>query len=82
MTWQPGMPVVTEQDHADWQVWRRERKLEQQRERRSIERRIDYYPSKQAAAIVDRLRTSRAGGDFSSILNQIVSEWAAASGIK
>jgi hypothetical protein len=60
----------------------RERKLDQQRERRRTERRIDYYPSKQAAAIIDGLRTSRAGGDFSSILNRIVAEWAAASGIK
>jgi len=82
MTWQPGMPVVTEQDHADWQVWRRERKLEQQRERRRTERRIDYYPSKEAAAIIDQLRTPYAGGDLSSVLNRIVGEWSAASGIK
>ena len=80
--WQPGMPVATEQDHADWQVWRRQRKLEQQRERRRTERRIDYYPSKLAAAVIDRFRTSYAGGDLSSILNRIVAEWAEASGIK
>jgi len=80
--WQPGLPVVTEQDQAQWQVWRRERKLEQQRERRRTERRIDYYPSKEAAAIVDPLRRPYAGGDLSSILNRIITDWAEASGIK
>jgi hypothetical protein len=34
------------------------------------------------AAIVDGLRRARPGGDASSILNWIVAEWAAASGIK
>ena len=77
--WQPGMPVITAQDHAEWQAWRKERILEQQRERRRRERRIDYYPSKEAAAIVDGMRSRCAGGDASSILNRIVSEWAGAS---
>ena len=45
-------------------------------------RRIDYYPSNEAAALIDRLRTRFAGGDASSILNRIVAEWADASGIK
>ena len=80
--WQPGQPVVTEQDHAGWRVWRRARILEGQRWRRSRARRIDYYPSKEAAAVIDSLRSHRAGGDASSILNRIVAEWADASGIK
>ena len=80
--WQPGQPVVTEQDHEEWQAWRRARILEGQRWRRSRLRRIDYYPSKEAAAVIDRFRTRRAGGDASSILNRIVAEWADASGIK
>lgn len=33
MTWTPGQPVVTAADVADWQAWRKARKLEQQRER-------------------------------------------------
>jgi hypothetical protein len=33
--------------------------------------------SPQAAAIIDGLRTSGTGGDLSSILNEIVVEWAA-----
>jgi hypothetical protein len=80
--WQPGRPVITAQDHAEWQAWRRARILEQQRERRKQMRRIDYYPSEEAAAVVDRFRIPRVGGDASSILNRIIAEWADASGIK
>ena len=81
MTWQPGTPVITEQDHAEWEALRRERILEGQRWRRARERRIDYYASKRAAAVVDKLRTRREGGDASSILNRIVEEWAEARGV-
>lgn len=80
--WMPGRPVLTEQDHAEWQARRRAQILEQQRGRRKRLRRIDYYPSKDAAAIIDRFRTRRSGGDASSILNRIIAEWADASGIK
>jgi len=80
--WRPGAPVVTEQDLAEWQAWRRERILQLQRERRASLRRIDYYPSPAAGEIIDRLRTHVAGGDASSILNRIVAAWADASGIK
>jgi hypothetical protein len=44
-------------------------------------RRIDYYASHEAAAIIDRLRTPRAGGDASSIVNQIIHEWATGCGV-
>lgn len=74
--WQPGRPVVTAQDHAEWQAWRRARILEQQRDRRKQMRRIDYYPSQEAAAMIDRFRHRYAGGDTSSVLNRIVAEWA------
>ena len=83
-SWQPGTPVITEQDRAEWQTWRRERILKLQRDRRRALRRIDYYPSENAAAIIEQLRTGRYGGDASSTLNRIVTEWAAGdhSGIK
>ena len=81
MTWQPGMPIRTEQDEAEWRAWRRERILDLQRYRRSRMRRIDYYASPDAVAIIDRLRTPRAGGDASSILNKIIHEWATGCGI-
>src|SRR5712691_11833979 len=54
--WQPGTPVITEQDRAEWQTWRRARILKLQRERRRGMRRIDYYPSETAAAIIDESR--------------------------
>jgi hypothetical protein len=63
--WQPGMPVLTEKDHAEWQVWRRERILELQRDRCSRLRRIDYYPSQAAAAVVDSMRARCARGEAS-----------------
>ncbi len=50
--------------------------LKQQRERRALRWRVDYYPSPEAAAIIAKLRRQVAGGD-SAILNRIVCEWAA-----
>jgi hypothetical protein len=58
-------------------AWRHERALLLQRDRRRRLRRIDYYPSGEAAALIDSLRKPYGGGDASSILNRIVSEWAA-----
>jgi hypothetical protein len=72
------MPVISEQDHLEWDASRREGILTAQRHRRSRLRRIDYADvSTEAGAIIDRLRGRSAGGDFSSILNRIVLEWAA-----
>ena len=76
MTWQPGQPVRTEHDRREWDVWRRDRKRQQQRERRARYRRFDYYPSPQAAATIGALWGHRAGCDLSSIINLIVGEWA------
>jgi hypothetical protein len=45
--------------------------------RRHRLRRIDFYPDETTAAIVEKLRVPRVGGDASSILNRIVAEWAA-----
>lgn len=81
--WRPGLPITSKQDDAEWQAWRRERILELQRERRRSLRRIDYYPSKGAFAVIDALRHNHAGGDASSIINRIIDEWATdRSGIK
>lgn len=72
MTWQPGQPVATASDHAEWHAWRKARKLEQQRDRRNIYPRIDYYPSKAALAVI-HARTGRfAGGDYSSVIDALV----------
>jgi hypothetical protein len=77
LTWQPGSPIISEQDHLEWDPWRRERILTARRHRRSRLGRIDYADvSSEAGAIIDELR-SHARGDFSSILNRVVVEWAA-----
>ena len=78
MTWQPGQPVATAADVAEWQAWKRTRKVEGQRARRQRFRRIDYYPGKDAQAIIER-RTHRAvGGDYSSVIDALVLAGAAA----
>jgi len=59
-------------DHADWQAWRKARKLEQQRERRNLYPRIDYYPSKAAVAVIHARTGHFAGGDSSSVIDALV----------
>ena len=75
MSWQPGQRVRTEQDHSEWQAWRRERKLQQQRERRARYPRIDYYPSDAAKKIIDDLSWPYTRADMSSAINNIVLQW-------
>ena len=72
MTWQPGQPVLSASDTADWQAWRNARKLEAQRARRQQYPRIDYYPSKESrAAILKRIRPG-VGGDQSSVIDRLI----------
>lgn len=84
MTWEPGQPIRTQQDEADWQDWKRQTKAEGQRYRRSKYRRIDYIDvSDDAAVIIDRevLTAQRdqryVDSTYSAVLNRIVTEWAA-----
>jgi hypothetical protein len=56
---------------------RRGHVLALQRARRNRLRRIDFYSDETTAAIIEKLRVPRVGGDASSILNRIVAEWAA-----
>ena len=46
--------------------------------------RIDYYPDKDADALIRSMTGRFVGGDFSSVINRIVGEWAerAATGIE
>ncbi len=76
MTWQPGMPVLTEADTAAWKEWRRVSKRDAQRWRRAKYPRIDYYPDKLAAEIIGQHCGRFVGGDYSSVINRIVEEWA------
>ncbi|MBB6246182.1 RNase P/RNase MRP subunit POP5 [Rhodanobacter sp. A1T4] len=58
---------MTAADHADWQVWRKARKLAQQRESRKLYPRIDYYPSDEALRIIGAQR-----GDYSRVIDALV----------
>jgi hypothetical protein len=83
MTWQPGVPVRTDQDRREWETWRRDRKRQQQRERRARYPRIDYYPDPAATEVIARLWSHRVGCNLSSVINRIIAEWTdAATGIK
>lgn len=55
---------------------KKRRVLDAQRDRRAISPRIDYYPSKAALEIIRGCTHGYAGGDYSSVINQIVQEWA------
>lgn len=62
----------------EWQASRLARIREGQRWHRQRKRRIDYQDvSDEAAAIIDGQCGPFAGGDYSSVLNRIVVEWAA-----
>jgi hypothetical protein len=74
--WSPGMQVLTADDRRQWQQWRKDRKREQQRERRATNPRIDYYPDALAWTLITAMAGPRAGGDFSSVINRVVAEWA------
>ena len=73
---EPSKPVTTEDDHAAWQAWKKRSILEGQRARRAKYSRIDYYPSKAALEVITAQTHGYAGGDYSSVINRIVQEWA------
>lgn len=70
--WQPGQPLLSEADHHQWQIWRKQQILEAQRHRRATLRRIDYYPSPEAAKVIDGLTGRYAGRDYSSVIDRLV----------
>lgn len=72
--WHPGQSVVTEADHAQWQAWRKTEILAAQRHRRAHLRRIDYYPGREAAKVIDGLKRRQAGYDYSSVIDRLVLE--------
>ena len=77
MTWQPGQPVVTASDHAEWQIWRKERALELQRGRRRTLWRIDYYPDRNAARVLaTALEREGSNTSIHETLDRIIQEWA------
>ena len=81
MAWQPGQSINTADHIAEWQEWKRTRKVEGQRYRRTLYRRIDYCEvSPEAAELIDREISVAPGAmqaTYSAVLNRIVTEWAA-----
>jgi hypothetical protein len=77
MTWQPGRRVLTDEDARAWRFWRNERKRQQQRDRRANSHRIDYYPSPMAHYAILARCGPFVGGDYSSVINRVIEEWAA-----
>lgn len=66
---------MTPTEFAEWQAWRKARKLEQQRARRQHYPRIDYYPSKEALDAIERETSAHprgAGSDYASIINALI----------
>jgi hypothetical protein len=72
MTWQPGQPVITADDVAQWKDWKRTSKREGQRLRRQRYRRIDYYPGDDAQSVIDARTHPRCGSDYSSVIDSLV----------
>jgi hypothetical protein len=72
MTWVPGQPILTESDEREWRAWRKARILKGQRARRRKYRRIDYYPSTEAQAVIDASCFHGMGGDYSSVIDGLI----------
>lgn len=70
--WRPGLPVLTEADRIDWRAWKKSSVRGAQRDRRARLRRIDYYPSPKAAAIIDARLFPAVGGDYNSVINRMI----------
>ncbi len=74
------MRVVTAEDVDAWQAWKKASKLAAQRYRRGKYSRIDYYPGKEARAVILSHVGNEPGSTYSSVIDSIILEWA--SGIK
>ena len=74
--WKPGKPVLTADDVEAWQARKKESKLAAQRYRRSKYPRVDYYPSKEARAVILSHAGNWPGGDYSGVIDRIIMEWA------
>lgn len=69
MTWGPVRADWQEQGNTAW----RERKLTAQRKRRASCRRIDYYPSEEAVAVIDSLTNHKQiDGVYSRVIDRLI----------
>lgn len=77
--WQPGQPILTATDRQKWQEWRKCEILQAQRRRRAELRRIDYYPSPEAARLIDRRTYPGVDGVYSRVIDKLLLKGAARS---
>ena len=69
--WRPGLPLLTEADVEAWKAWKLERKRESQRHRRRVYRRIDYWPVRETAALIDK-EIDLNGGTYSAAIDRLI----------
>lgn len=73
MTLRPQEPVGTGQDNIALQARKRDKKLTAQRQRRATNRRIDYYPSEEAAAVIDGMTNHKQiEGVYSRVIDRLI----------
>lgn len=70
MSWAPGRPIATPDDHAEWQAWRKARILAAQREQRQRYPRIDYIPGKQAREAIARALAAEPWRTYTGIIDE------------
>ena len=59
------------------EAWRRRQILEGQRWRRGHYQRIDYYPGREAAQVIERLMKANPREGYTAMLDRIIAEWGA-----
>jgi hypothetical protein len=72
----PDEPLLTEGEEREYLRWRRFCQRQSKNRRRREMRRIEYCANPIAEAVIDSLRTRYVGGDASSIINRIITEWS------
>jgi hypothetical protein len=75
--WQPGHPVITQDDVRDWRAWRRARALHLQRERRRSPYylRVDYYAAGKVAAMLRGMVESGEAACCAHVIDRALDEW-------
>jgi len=67
--------AMTDEQYRQWQRQRKLDILQNQRVRRRMYRRIDYYPSDEAAAVIDALVRSNEA-DYSRVIDALILSYA------
>ncbi len=76
MTWKPGYPVISEEDHRAWAQWRAQAKRDSQRARRRRLRRIDWETSPEMREFLAGLQRRHGYVPIGHLLDSIIRSWA------